>query len=945
QRSHQLRTASEVALLATSGTSRDEMIRQAVDLLKDRFGYFYSAIYMLDETGEYASLRAASTTDENLKIPANLRVVVGSQSVVGQVAASQSPMIIANLDDERVFKQADSVMVSSLSEATVPMILGGQLLGIIDIQSQEMTAFDSDTLTILQTLSNQLATGLRNVLLVESSQVNLEETAMLYRSSRQISQAKNEAEVLQTLTDSLAKTNFLALVLSVETDNLKVVSFTDPKSSSVDTSLKGISLPLQRGAARLTESAILIIDNLQVSGDFENLTAFLARRGCRSTALLPIMENGRPTKLIALGTRETIPLSSARLQPYASLAEVASTSFDRFAVMKTLQERLNELQVLEYVGQAVSAETEPQHLFRTLHEVVADQMGSDLSFTVALYNAKTNLIEIPYMVNDGKPLSIDPFPLGEGLSSHLLKTQKPLLINKDVAEVTQSIGAKPVGRMPLSWLGIPLVIAGNSIGAIIVQDMVNEDRFEQADINLFNTIAPQIATAIRNSQLISEMTITVKAFEQEHFLLDSLLTNIPDRVMFKDKDLRYLRVSQSLATDFGHRKTEEFLGKDDTQIMGEDLGQESLEQEKQILATGQAITDEVERLVDDHNNENWRVISKLPMIDSAGNTFGLLGISRDITAVKKAEELAQTRAQRLLTASEIARDTSGLLDLEVLLKNAVNLVLDRFGFYHASIFLIDPLGEDAILRESTGDAGARMMSIGHKLAVGSTSIVGQATSRSESLVVNEVRRYENYYPNPLLPDTRAEMALPLKMGSRVLGALDVQSNKVNAFSDEDVHTLQILADQLAIAIINAELYTSAQETLAQHRFLHQISAAASSSQNVEDALRTTAQGMQVARKGDRISIHILNNHNELVLSALAGFPSGQHPKEVIPLGKGIIGRVAMEKHPMRTADVQNDPFYIPTDDSIRSELAVPILYTDRLLGVLNLENEKVAAYT
>ncbi|TLM97693.1 HAMP domain-containing protein, partial [bacterium] len=78
QRSHQLRTASEVALLATSGTNREEMIQQAVNLLKDRFGYFYSAIYMVDETGEYASLRAASTTDENLKIPLNLRIPVGS---------------------------------------------------------------------------------------------------------------------------------------------------------------------------------------------------------------------------------------------------------------------------------------------------------------------------------------------------------------------------------------------------------------------------------------------------------------------------------------------------------------------------------------------------------------------------------------------------------------------------------------------------------------------------------------------------------------------------------------------------------------------------------------------------------------------------------------------------------------------------------------------------
>ncbi|GAP14905.1 protein containg PAS domain S-box [Longilinea arvoryzae] len=945
QRSHQLRMASEVALLATSGTSRDDMIRQTVDLLKDRFGYFYSAIYLLDETGDTATLRAASTTDKTFQMASNLRVLVGSHSVIGQVSVSRTPMIVSNLNEERVFKQADSVMANSMSEITVPMILGNDLLGIIDVQSDSLNAFDSDTLTVLETLANQLATGLRNVLLVESSQVNLEETAMLYRSSRQITQSKNETEVVQILTESLSKTHLLAMVLSVEADNLKVISFSDPKTSIVDVSLQGISLPLQRGATYLTEDTILIIDDLQKPGDFENLTAFLARRGCLSVALIPVLENGLPSKLIALGTRESTPLTSSRLQPIASLAEVASTSLDRFAVLETLQERLNELQTLDYVGQAVSAETDTNQLCRILYEIVTDQMGADLDFEVAIYDAKTDQVDIPYQVNDGKLIPASSFPIGEGLISFILNNRKPLLLNKDAEERIQSLGIQGTDPMPRSWLGIPLIVAGNMVGAIVLQDLEKENRFDQADLNLLNTIAPQFSSALRNAQLIADIADITSAYTQEHYLFETLLSNISDRISFKDKDLHYMRVSYSMARDFGYRRSDDFTGKNDIQVMGEELGIASMEQEKQILVSGQPILDEVEKLIDAQNGENWRVITKIPMANSKGDTVGLLGISRDITNVKKAEELAQTRAQHLLTASEIARDTSGLLDLDELLKNAVNMVLDRFGFYHSSIFLLDPLGEYAVLRESTGDAGARMKSIGHNLAVGSNSIVGQVTASGEPVVVNEVRKYEHYYPNPLLPDTRAEMAIPLKGGGRVLGALDIQSTKINAFSQEDVQVLRILADQLAIAIINAELYTSTQETLAQHRFLHQISAAASSSQNVEDALRTTAQGMRVARKDDRISIHILNDRNELVLSASAGYPAGQNSKGIIPVGEGIIGRVAQDKHSIRVGDVQNDPYYIPTDESIRSELAVPIIYTDRLFGVLNLENTKVVAYS
>ncbi len=944
ERSHQLRTASEVALLATSGTNRDEMIQQAVDLLKDRFGYYYSAIYMLDETGEYASLRGASSTDADLKIQSHLRVPVGSKSIVGQVAASQTPMLVAHLNDDRILMDAESVMPASLSEATVPMVLGSQIIGVIDIQSQDENAFDSDTLAILQTLANQLATGLRNVLLVESSQVNLEETAMLYRSSRQISQAKNESEVVAALTESLGKTSFFSLLLTVESTSLKIISYTDPKTTVIDDSLLGISLPMQRGADRLNDNPILIIDDLKSSSDFENLTAFLARRGCRSAALLPILENGRPSKLIALGTREDIQLTTSRLQPYASLAEVTSGSFDRFAVLKTLQERLKEIQALESIGKAVSYETETQLIFKTLHNVIANQIGRDVGFSLVLFDQKNNQIEVPFRVHNGELPSLPPTELTDGLTSYVLTYQKPLLLNKNVNEAAQSLGEKLEDPMPMSWLGIPLMFNGISVGAMVFEDMENENRFKASDLSLLNTIAPQIATAIRNSQLKTEIVATENAYEQEHFLLDSLLTNTPDRVTFKDKSLRYLRVSNAMANGFGYRNCNDFIGKDDLQIMGVEAGQQSVDEEKRVIETGQPIIDQIEKLVDAHNNENWRLISKLPLFDSAGNSLGLLGISRDITAVKKAEELAQIRAQRLMTTSEIARDTSGLLDLEILLKNAVNLVLDRFGFYHASIFLVDALGENAILRESTGEAGLRMKSIGHKLAVGSSSIVGQVTSRGEPLVVNEVRRYEHYFPNPFLPDTRAEMAIPLKMGNRVLGALDVQSTMVNAFSSEEVNTLQILADQLAIAITNAELYTNSQKTLAQHRSLHKISAAASASRNVEEALRTTALGMLDARKNDRISIHILNANNDLVLSAMAGFPANQSPKEIIPVGEGIIGQVAVNKQPRRVADVLTDPYYIPTDDVVRSELAVPILYTDHLVGVLNLESENIAAY-
>ena len=167
---------------------------------------------------------------------------------------------------------------------------------------------------------------------------------------------------------------------------------------------------------------------------------------------------------------------------------------------------------------------------------------------------------------------------------------------------------------------------------------------------------------------------------------------------------------------------------------------------------------------------------------------------------------AQRRAVELQTAALVARETSSTLDLDILLKRMVNLLCERFGFYHASVFLLDENREFAVVRESTGLAGEEMKVRGHKLAVGSRSIMGAVTATGSPLVVNDVSHSETHRKNPLLPNTRSELGIPLKLGDRVIGALDVQSTEVNAFHPDDIAVLQILSDQIAVAIENAKAY-------------------------------------------------------------------------------------------------------------------------------------------
>jgi GAF domain-containing protein len=297
------------------------------------------------------------------------------------------------------------------------------------------------------------------------------------------------------------------------------------------------------------------------------------------------------------------------------------------------------------------------------------------------------------------------------------------------------------------------------------------------------------------------------------------------------------------------------------------------------------------------------------------------------------------------TATEIAREISSALNLDELLLKAVDLIRDRFNFYHAAIFLIEPGGNNAVIREATGEAGAQLKRIGHKLAVGSKSIVGFVAGQGDPLVVNDITKDATHLPNPMLPDTRAEAAIPLKIGERILGVLDVQSTIPYSFNSNDINTFQTLADQLAIAVNNTELFAEIQEHLSQHRLLHHITTSAASGTTLEEALNSAVKGLQVTLGGDRVSILLADEERKkLTVKASVGYAESASAIN-IPFGSGITGWVAAHRKSLRVNDVTQDARYILVSSNTRSELAIPLIFRNDILGVLNVESEQIGAYS
>jgi sigma-B regulation protein RsbU (phosphoserine phosphatase) len=177
-----------------------------------------------------------------------------------------------------------------------------------------------------------------------------------------------------------------------------------------------------------------------------------------------------------------------------------------------------------------------------------------------------------------------------------------------------------------------------------------------------------------------------------------------------------------------------------------------------------------------------------------------------------------------------------------------------------------------------------------------------------------------------------------------VGVLDVQSIHAYAFAEENLRTLQILADQLAIAVVNTELFAETQEHLAQHRLLHHITTTAASGTTLDEALQSAVNGLQVTLGGDRVSILLADREKKVLeVKAAVGYASNVFDLR-IPLGSGVTGWVAAHRRTLRINNVLQDARYIEGSPNTRSEMAIPLLYRSELLGVLNVESEQFSAY-
>ncbi|NWF67919.1 MAG: GAF domain-containing protein [Chloroflexi bacterium] len=184
--------------------------------------------------------------------------------------------------------------------------------------------------------------------------------------------------------------------------------------------------------------------------------------------------------------------------------------------------------------------------------------------------------------------------------------------------------------------------------------------------------------------------------------------------------------------------------------------------------------------------------------------------------IARLEQRIAARSRDIQATQEISRFAATQRDIQILMNRVVELIVQYFpNIYHAQIFLLDPDNRYAVLRSSTGEPGRKLLERGHRLQVGSLSVIGRVTEQGQYIVARDTATSDVHRRNEFLPDTRSELAIPLRIGEKIIGALDVQSKKPDAFPEDEINVLQTMADQIAVAIENATLYQESLRSLAE----------------------------------------------------------------------------------------------------------------------------------
>ncbi len=759
-----------------------------------------------------------------------------------------------------------SLEPSLASLLALPLKIGDRNLGAIILhEPTSQDAFTDVEVELLSTIATQTTTSLENAYLFQEITNAL--TAIENRERYQANVAKSVATLTEigtrALPDVMSAIGLAAQNTRVYFAQLKedesgsfwqiTAQYVNPDSTHKFDNGKGQHIPVALYSFWLKELREKGYSATPISQLPAAEQDFLSSQGIKSTLLLAVQGKSSTPSFIGL---DEVERDRVWLNEEINVLQVAANAISNTYVREDL---LDQLQV---------SLDETENLYNTSHRLALANTMEEM-VTAIIEGVRSPRINRGVLVlfnNDpmGKVASMNvtatwyggrgnppPAVGSEFLKSvyeRLIVTDSPVFID-DIFEHQMDAPLRDVLAQHniRSIAVLPLLSSKHQLGALLLE-AEEKHRFGGREIRSYPPLVDQMAIAVENLSLLEQ---TEKALAETGLLYkfsdgvaqasdaQDLVTLVAQYALPKNADrASILHISTTAENEPGEVEVIGFYDRSGAyQRMGVHLPAAALPIINTLGSEGVAYNDIMRSEIDPVSKKTLAQFNMLSgcviPLRSAGRLIGLIIASSSKPAEYSLEETrllqimgtgvavalerqrllreAQRRALELQTAAEIARDTTSILSRETLLSRIVNLIFGRFGFYHVGIYLLEEENKYVVIQEASGEAGEKLKERKFRVLVGSRSIIGTAASSGEPVIVNDVSQSFLYLPESMLPDTKSEMGVPLKLGDRVIGVMDIQSTRINAFSQDDLAVLRILSDQIAVALENARSYELSQK--------------------------------------------------------------------------------------------------------------------------------------
>ncbi len=811
-------------------------------------------------------------------------------------------------------QQADTVVEGAEQEGltlAVPIQLYGETVGVLGFSCEETGSWSDDEIALVESVVEQVALALENRRLFDEQQ----------QASFLLAGRVKELDCLNDIGRKTEETPPLPEFLQWVAERIP------PATRYPEVCVAAIEFEGQiYGAPEAVDLPCQIVQGLRVGGESVG-RVYIAYAEERD------FQDGESTLLGGVIRRVSGYIENRRLfeRTQATLAETESlyraaeaigqASGPQDIVDAFVQNVLPDF--IDHVSLHLIEPVDPPSYAETVAEW--DRATPKRSLIGVRYDTTNPLLKPVLAREGGMVINSDDFP------------QYPPAIQESL----KRLGAQSIAVISFST-------PQRAVGALALETR-KPHNFTEAELRHVRALADHAAGTLENRRLFEQTRTTLAEAQQSEQLLRSIIDATPDWIFIKDQQHRYRLANQGYA-DALHLTPEDFIGKNDLELgFPEELVKGDPEKgirgfwtdDRQVMDSGEPLINPYDPATIDGVVHIFHTI-KTPLRDADGNVWGALAFARDVTERERLlADLAQ-RSTQLQTAAEVSRAANSILNPDELMRQVVNLVRDRFELHYAGLFLVDQTGEWtgeagrwAVLRAGTGEAGRIQLEQGHKLEIGGESMVGWCVTNKQARIALDVGEEAVRFENPLLPETRSEMALPLIVRGQVIGAMTVQSTQESAFSDEDVAVLQTMADQVAVAIENARLLVETQRALQEVRSLHQ------------HYLRQEWEGFLASREGEEGLGYVLTQDGlrpvppwpdrQPVLTGGSGDRQVWSPEiELAVQNRQSVVLSDADEAPLPGQDGEDDGDGYQLPFKARSALASPITLRGEVIGTLDL---------